>query len=397
MGGQDVCLFGLADLVGTMSGSPGSSASGAAVNTAGPEGAAGGGGRKCARSSSATARHDPVTTSVFDTYWHFAAERQRIYHMRVCGEPGPWTHDPVLSAHRFTNPYRAADRVSQYLIRHVAYNGSQAVDEVVFRVLLFRLFNKVSTWELLGAALGPLTAETFSVESYDAVLTRAFSRGARLYSAAYIMPAAARGVARKHLTHLQLLQRMLDSRLPDRLAACISMRAGYEALLGYRGIGPFLAYQLATDLNYSTVLNFSEMEFVVPGPGARSGIRKCFADYGEYDEADLIRYVADRQEQEFAMRGISFSDLWGRPLQLIDCQNLFCEVDKYARVVHPDVAGVGARSRIKQRFHAVAEPVQAWFPPKWGINDRVAADRLRRSDRSSERADRQPALPLALP
>ena len=29
---------------------------------------------------------------------------------------------------------------------------------------------------------------------------------------------------------------------------------------------------------------------------------------------------------------VEFRDLWGRPLQLIGCQNLFCEVDKYARV-----------------------------------------------------------------
>ncbi len=355
---------------------------------------------ECARSDGQSRpgirRRHPVPTPVFDTYWRFAAERQRIYHRRVRGEPGPWTDDPVLSAHRFTNAYRAADRVSQYLIRHVAYDGGQAVDEVVFRVLLFKLFNKVTTWELLRTELGT-AATTFSVDDYDAVMTRAFTRGTRLYSAAYIMPAAARGVTRKHRTHLELLRHMLDDGLPERLAACTSMRAGYEALLGYPGIGEFLAYQLITDLNYTSALNFSEMEFVMPGPGARSGIRKCFSDVGDYDEADLIRYVADRQEHEFATRGIDFEDLWGRPLQLIDCQNLFCEVDKYARVAHPDVCGIGNRSRIKQRFQAVADPVAAWFPPKWGINDRIAAEPVRRSDRSTAHAGRQPPLPLAVP
>ena len=343
------------------------------------------------------ARRKPTTTAVFDTYWNFAAERQRIYHRRVRGEPGPWTDDPVLSAHRFTNAYRAADRVSQYLIRHVAYEGDQAVQEVVFRILLFKFFNKISTWELLRTAFGAPSVQAFSVGDYDAVLTRAFARGARLYSAAYIMPAAAPGVPRKHLTHLQLLRRMLDDRLPERLAACTSMRAGYEALLGYRGIGPFLAYQFITDLNYTDVMNFSEMEFVVPGPGARSGIRKCFADYGDYDEAGLIRFVAERQEHEFATRGIAFHDLWGRSLQLIDCQNLFCEVDKYARVVHPEVQGVGGRSRIKQRFQAVPDPVEAWFSPKWGLNDRVPSRPVISRDRSIAYAGRQRVLPVFVP
>src|SRR5258707_9985183 len=39
-----------------------------------------------------------------------------------------------------------------------------------------------------------------------------------------------------------------------------------------------------------------------------------------------------------------------RRLQLIDCQNLFCEVDKYARVAHPNIAGRTGRTRIKQKF-----------------------------------------------
>ena len=38
----------------------------------------------------------------------------------------------------------------------------------------------------------------------------------------------------------------------------------------------FLAYQYLIDLNYAAGLGFSEMDFVVPGPGARDGIRKCF-------------------------------------------------------------------------------------------------------------------------
>jgi hypothetical protein len=316
-------------------------------------------------------RRPPTPSRVFTSYWRFAALRQDIYHRRVRGEPGPWTTDPVLSAHRFTNAYRAADRVSQYMIRNVAYDGDQAPEEVVFRVMLFKLFNRIETWELLSGTVGPLTARDFDVEIFDKVMSEAFARGDRLYSAAYIMPTAIPGLARKHRSHLELLRQMLDDRLADRLSATGSMGAAYDVLLEYRGIGPFLAYQLVTDLNYTSVLDFSEMDFVVPGPGARSGIRKCFTHPGDYDEVDVIRFMADSQEQEFERLGLHFETLWGRPLQLIDCQNLFCEVDKYARVMHPDVEGIGTRSRIKQRFRPMASPVDVWFPPKWGINDQL--------------------------
>jgi hypothetical protein len=316
-------------------------------------------------------RRPPTPSPVYDTYWDFAARRQDIFHRRVRGEPAPWTTDPVLTAHRFTNPYRAADRVSQYLIKHVAYWGDQSPYETVFRVLLFKLFNRIGTWELLSEALGPLTAREFNVERYDSVLSAAFERGERLYSAAYIMPAASRSSARKHRTHLELLLSMLEDRLSDALISAPSMRHAFLALLRYRGIGAFLAYQLVTDLNYTGVLNFSEMEFVMAGPGARSGLRKCFRDPGDYDEGDLIRYVAERQVEEFSARDLDFEDLWGRPLQLIDCQNLFCEVDKYARVAHPEAEGIGKRTRIKQKFRPLPDPIEVWFPPKWGLNDRL--------------------------
>ena len=61
---------------------------------------------------------------------------------------------------------------------------------------------------------------------------------------------------------------------------------------------------------------------------------------------------------------------------IIDAQNLFCEISKYARVVHPDVAGTSGRTRIKQRFHANPEPLRYWFPPKWGLNNLVGSSGL---------------------
>jgi hypothetical protein len=172
--------------------------------------------------------------------------------------------------------------------------------------------------------------------------------------------------------HLELLAVLLRQGLPERLAAVAGMLQVYSVLLSLPSIGPFLAYQFAIDLNYSPHFTFSEMEFVMPGPGARDGIRKCFASLGDYSESDVIHWVADHQVQEFAARGLAFKSLWGRPLQLIDCQNLFCEVDKYARVVHPEVMGRTGRMRIKQRFFSKGLAPRPWFPPKWGLNERIA-------------------------
>lgn len=90
-------------------------------------------------------------TEVYESYWRFAAERQEIFFRRAGGTTGPWTRDTVLATYKFTNAYRASDRVSQYLIRNVIYRADlpNSPSEVFFRILLFKLFNKIETWQLL--------------------------------------------------------------------------------------------------------------------------------------------------------------------------------------------------------------------------------------------------------
>ena len=312
---------------------------------------------------------------VFDTYWRFAAERQRVYQARVRGDPHPWTADPIIASYRFTNCYRAADRVSQYLINEVIYCGSQDPDEVLFRILLFRFFNRISTWKLLRSGIGELTWAGFHLDRYDGVLTAAISAGERIYSPAYVIPSPRFGARRKHTNHLMLLEQMMGHGLRSRLETAVSMADAFHLLRRHPGLGDFLAYQLIIDINYSTMIDFDEMDFVVAGPGARDGICKCFGPEARGVEAELISYMSDTQEQHFARLGLSFSGLNGsRRLQLIDCQNLFCEVDKYARAAHPEIDGYSGRRRIKRRFrrndHALNDQaLTCWFPPKWGINE----------------------------
>jgi hypothetical protein len=73
------------------------------------------------------------------------------------------------------------------------------------------------------------------------------------------------------------------------------------------------------------------------------------------------------EDEHFARVGISFRRLAVRPLQPIDCQNLFCEIDKYPRVVVPHVAGITGRTPIKQGFAAADRPAinAVIVPPKW--------------------------------
>lgn len=315
------------------------------------------------------------TTEVYDTYWKFAVLRQDTFFNRIKNDPFPWTDDNIISKYRFTNTYRASDRVSQYLIKNVIYNDILPQDpkEVLFRILLFKLFNKIETWELIKSKIDWITYDSFDILEYDKILNGAFENKKTIYSAAYIMPSckSAFGHIRKHTNHLELIKFMIENNITERLMDSNKMQKAFEIIKSFPGLGDFLAYQLLIDINYSNILNFSESEFVVAGPGAKGGISKCFADTGGLSNIEIIKLMTDRQEQEFQRLGLTFKTLWGRKLQLIDCQNIFCEVDKYARIKHPEIKGNSGRIRIKQVYKTNKNPQNYWFPPKWGINDMI--------------------------
>ena len=316
--------------------------------------------------------HPLKPTVVFSTYWRFAVERQEVYFRRVCGGAQPWSGDPLLRIHKFTNAYRAADRVSQYLIRHVIGDDEMSVEDTFLKVLLFKIFNRIETWELLVENFGEVSAKSFDVDKFDRLLNQAFARGERLYSAAYIMPSGGRsGFKRKHRMHLHLLKDMLKAGLPQRISKASSMAQAFLMLRACPTLGDFLAYQYVTDLNYSRICHFEETEFVVAGPGAKGGLQKCFSDLGGLSEAGAIRLVADKQNECLGALGLRFPTLWGRPLQLIDCQNLFCEVNKYARVAHPEFPEKAGRTRIKQKLRPTGPLPPPKFPAKWGLNNRL--------------------------
>src|SRR3546814_14846980 len=74
--------------------------------------------------------------------------------------------------------------------------------------------------------------------------------------------------------------KLMKDGIAGKILAMRSLRELYELLVSVESFGPFLAFQLTIDLNYSSALNFDEAEFVVPGPGALDGTSKCSEDLG---------------------------------------------------------------------------------------------------------------------
>lgn len=143
-----------------------------------------------------------------------------------------------------------------------------------------------------------------------------------------------------------------------------SMGELYEYLKSFPMIGSFLAYQFAIDINYSQICDYSENDFVIAGPGSIRGIKKCFLNITNNYE-DIIKRVQMNQDDELKKRNLVFQKIGTRKLQLIDIQNLFCEIDKYTREAN---TSSGDKKRIKQKYRENTDEIKYVFPKKWQLD-----------------------------
>ena len=157
-----------------------------------------------------------------------------------------------------------------------------------------------------------------------------------------------------------------EDKIASKIKACKTMKEAFDIIKSYPLIGNFMAYQLVTDINYSEVVDWKEDEFTVAGPGSLRGIKKCFIDTGDISNEDIIRYMYEHQDEEFKRLNLDFKKIGDRPLQLIDCQNIFCELDKYCREKVPELKS--NRTKIKKKYVSKKEKIEYMYPPKWRVN-----------------------------
>jgi len=254
-----------------------------------------------------------------DEYWAFARVRQQLM---LTGE----TDDPILAKYRFTNCYRWCDRVSQYMLTDVV-RGRELDEECLWNLILFKTFNRISTWEhlLRQGLVGCRNLKTLG----DSLAGRV------CFAPAYRMCIGRTTYGYKDKMRNWLCAARSVVACHDDLAAAGTVRELYDTLVQLPMFGRFLSQQIATDIRYVT--GVPEDGFIMVGPGSRRGIHTAFddlrdkhVDLSRNDEmySERIREVHSRQD---------FEPFMGQPLSLMDVQNIFCEFDKYTRIRWPEV------------------------------------------------------------
>lgn len=302
---------------------------------------------------------------VFKLYWYFAAERQQIWQRRLSGAKPPFTDDPILQNNKFCNTYRVLDRVSQDLIKQVSNNPISPVDDA-FRTVFYRFFSKPETFNYVEQQLGePLALEHLYNGQLEAVLTKLYTSGATLYTNAFILCANnAYGYSRKYQNHVGLFKDMFhNDAFIKTLSSAREIGEVQAALKRFPLIGDFMSFQLAVDLSYLGSTTYSQNKTVIAGPGALRGIAKAFKSTGGLAASEIIMHCWQNQEAYFNYYSLPFPKLGKRRLDPVDCQGLFCELDKYCRQAKPELKS--SRSKIKQKFDGPSYSVTNCLPMCW--------------------------------
>lgn len=302
------------------------------------------------------------------------SQRMNIFWAKYKNETPPWSDDPILNQHKFTNVYRSTDRISQYLIRNVIYTPTQYDDQnTLFRILIFKVFNRIDTWEFIESKIGEISIENFKIDYIVRILEDRI-KNRPIFNSAYLMTGSHNEFKQyrsKHERWLQMIDReFIKGELFSKIIDSNSLEDVFLLLSSCPFIGNFLAYQYAIDFNYSKTINFDENSFVKAGIGAIRGIKKCFVEFDDYTYEDVIKYTKDNLHFFLKQYDYHFENLFGREPTLIDIQNCFCETDKYLRVKMPDL--IVDNIRIKQKYkNGHSDSIQYYFPPKWGINEKI--------------------------
>lgn len=257
--------------------------------------------------------------------WYWMTERHAIYERRSCGLPKPWTEDPILQKYRFCNVYRELDRVTVW-IRENWRDPYANHPNLWFAMCVARQINSINTLRRLGF---PVASKRHYVDHVRDTLEEMYRNRERIYGAAYIITAGGRA-GKKYLYTANKVLSPIAALAPDfarRGAGPTALQDIHSQLSQYIGFGPFISYEVASDLRWTRYFDGSDhLSWANPGPGAKRGLGRLY--YGDR-KAKISKDEMLEMMQELLRLAPAATGL--KNLEMREIEHSLCEVDKYLR------------------------------------------------------------------
>lgn len=273
-------------------------------------------------------------------FFAFAEEREAIRQRKEAGEPWPWTKDEVLQRAFFCNIYREDDKTTKWFRNSARDWVAEHKMVALTACVLFRWFNKIETGEQI---LPWLRGETLTEPGSDlwrerllAMVNGHAARGHAVFGAGYIISSP---LGDRKIDWAVNCTTKTVRNAPRILAACTSLESAWDALQKEQGLGPFMSYEIVTDLRHTSVLRNAPdiMSWANPGPGCMRGLgwvtlgcsgRGIFKRNreGVQNMLKLMREIRDASD------GYAWQARW----EMREVEHVLCEFDKYRRVQRGD-------------------------------------------------------------
>ncbi len=283
-------------------------------------------------------------------------KRRYNIHLRkdVYGKEKPWTKDPILRNFRFTNVRREHDKETIWLIKNIAENDELCYEDKLLNCILFRLFNKHETSELIEAPIAFLESDDWNPEAYRSVFenkkledpnyvffTGAFYTTGMKMNLKRYMPEGIEDTMEMRLMYF--IKYLIDNDFIDDLRDSEIQEDVFLLLSSMSGIGDFLAYQIFVDFTYIEEFPFSENEFTVAGTGCIKGLNELFSDRNGMTYEECLfwlrdnwkalneKFIPDPKDRFIPERDMKDLPEYDRVMNVMSLENCFCEFSKYVR------------------------------------------------------------------
>lgn len=292
----------------------------------------------------------------------FMKARHDIYLDRKAGKPGPWTADPVLSAGRFCNIFRELDTVTIWIDQNIRQPYADH-PHLWFMLAIARYINWPDTLRYLMDEAEPGTwpdGEDFEPAKLTKALEDYAAAGNKVYTGAYMIRAESDPSKEWYswTKHRYIAEIVLGRLWEDRayfeetlklaqegVPGWDELQAHWWSLVGnsrYIGWGPFMAYEVVTDLRHTRYLrNATDVyTWANAGPGAIRGLNRLYGrdlaakPRPEQTNAEMLQLMTELNVYDEP----GFNATFGEPrdvnprFEMRDIEHTLCEADKYERV-----------------------------------------------------------------
>lgn len=279
-------------------------------------------------------------------FWYWITERHSIFLRRQRGEPKPWTDDPIFQTYKFTNVFRELDTGTIWLRKNfLEPHRDDDLGLIAFNICFYRMFNWKGTGELLGWQTN-WEADRIKYELDCQLMDRQqVFTGAHIVRSAFNMPKVDSIVD----VCTDLYDMCMDPTvhhkttwqpLPVIARTYRKLETVYNLLLLVDYVGPFMAYEMVTDMRHTRLLEDATdiWTWANAGPGAIRGLQRLGLPATPPSEAlKSMQGLLARGNDRYYHPGVDIPIEPRVPVdyprfEMRDIEHSLCEFDKYCRV-----------------------------------------------------------------